>query len=82
MLRRRVAVYRNGGFTMNNHNHTCPVESHTCIHCGADSNHIRLLNTRAEFNGGVANFYYRCGECKKYFKSCWFNDNLLSVMAS
>jgi len=53
-----------------------------CIFCGTGKDHLHLLNPRAEFRGGVERFYYRCGECKRYFVEYWINGELKTVLGS
>ena len=50
-----------------------------CIHCGASSEHLHLLNPRAEYRGGVENYYYRCGACKRYLVECCLNKGVKMV---
>ena len=56
-----------------------PEEEKKCFYCGAGPNHIRLLNPKGEFRGGVLNFSYRCDECKKYFKEYWINEEIKTL---
>ncbi len=53
-----------------------------CIFCGTGADNVRLLNTKGELKGGVEGFYYRCGECKRYFVEYWINGELKMVRAS
>ena len=56
-----------------------PAEEKKCFYCGAGPNHIRLLNPKGEFRGGVLNFSYRCDECKQYFKEYWINEEIKTL---
>jgi len=53
-----------------------------CVLCGADTDHLRLLNPKGEFQGGVERFYYRCGRCKQYFVEYWLNGELKTLFGS
>lgn len=56
-----------------------PAEEKKCFCCGAGPDHLRLLNPKGEFRGGVVNYSYRCDECKQYFKEYWINGELKTL---
>lgn len=53
-----------------------------CIYCGAHSDYLNLLNLKSESKGGVDSYYFRCGQCRRYFVEYWINGELKTVLAS
>ena len=57
-------------------------EDKKCMYCGAPSDYLHLLNPKSEPKGGVDSYYFRCGQCRRYFVEYWINGELKTVMAS
>lgn len=53
-----------------------------CIYCCAHSDYLHLLNPKSEVKGGVDSYYFRCGQCRRYFVEYWINGELKTVLAS